>query len=119
MSSQKTRHQNLNSYWVMNSLVDKNMSTQQRYPPHHIGTYNLVPYIIDYSSYTKFQIFIVVTGWVFTDNTQELIMILCLRLKYFIRKIPSAHRSLKFSVHSSCTSLIRMDEFYNTFYIQS
>ena len=32
MSSQKTRHQKLNSYWVMNSLGD-NLSTQQRYPP--------------------------------------------------------------------------------------
>ena len=32
MSSQKTRHQKLNSYWVMNSLGD-NLSTKQRYPP--------------------------------------------------------------------------------------
>ena len=31
MFSQKTRHQKLNSYWVMNSLGD-NLSTQQRYP---------------------------------------------------------------------------------------
>ena len=31
MSSQKTRHQKLNSYWVMNSLGD-NLSAQQRYP---------------------------------------------------------------------------------------
>ena len=30
MSSQKTRHQKLNSYWVMNNLGD-NLSTQQRY----------------------------------------------------------------------------------------
>ena len=30
MSGQKTRHQKLNSYLVMNSLGDKNMSTQQR-----------------------------------------------------------------------------------------
>ena len=35
MSSQKTRHQNLNSYWVMNSLGD-NLSTQQRYPPQSL-----------------------------------------------------------------------------------
>ena len=32
MSSQRTRHQKLNSYSVMNSLGD-NLSTQQRYPP--------------------------------------------------------------------------------------
>ena len=32
MSSRKTRHQKLNSYWVMNSLGD-NLSTHQRYPP--------------------------------------------------------------------------------------
>ena len=31
MSGQKTRHQRLNSYFVMNSLGDINMSTQQRY----------------------------------------------------------------------------------------
>ena len=35
MSSQKTRHQKLNSYWVMNSLGDK-LSTQQRYPPQSL-----------------------------------------------------------------------------------
>ena len=35
MSIQKTRHQKLNSYWVMNSIGD-NLSTQQRYilPSH-------------------------------------------------------------------------------------
>ena len=53
-----------------------------------IGTYNLVSYIIENNTYMKFQIFVVVTGWVFTDNTQELIIIFCLRLKDFIRKIP-------------------------------
>ena len=63
-----------------------------------IGTYNLVSYIIENSTYIKFQIFVVDTGWIFTDNTQELIIIFCLRLKDFIRKIPRLHRSLKFSV---------------------
>ena len=33
MSSQKTRHQKLNSYWVMVSLGDQYLSPQQRYPP--------------------------------------------------------------------------------------
>ena len=32
-----------------------------------IGTYNLVPYIIENNTYIKFKIFVVVTGWVFTD----------------------------------------------------
>ena len=35
MSSQKTRHQKLNSYWVINSLGD-NLSTQQRHPPQSL-----------------------------------------------------------------------------------
>ena len=35
MSDQKTRHQKLNSYLVMNSLGDK-LSTQQRYPPQSL-----------------------------------------------------------------------------------
>ena len=41
----------------------------------------MVWYITEYSTYIKFQIFIVVTGCVFTDNTQELIIIFCIRLK--------------------------------------
>ena len=40
MSSQKTRHQKLNSYWVMNSLGD-NLSTQQRYPLQSIKYKNM------------------------------------------------------------------------------
>ena len=45
MSSQKTRHQKLNSYWVMNSLGD-NMSTQQRYPPQSLKYNNMYACII-------------------------------------------------------------------------
>ena len=63
----------------------------------------------EYSTYIKFQIFIVVTSWVFT----ELIIIFCLRLKDFIRKIPRLHGSLKFSV--AVQVWIRMDGFYLTF----
>ena len=45
MSSQKTRHQKLNSYWVMNSLGD-NLSTQQRYPPQSLKCKNMYACII-------------------------------------------------------------------------
>ena len=59
MSGQKTRHQKLNSYLVMNSLGDKNLSTQKRYPPKtytriHTCTYiytHTYMYIYTYISY--------------------------------------------------------------------
>ena len=46
MSSQKTRHQKLNSYWVMNSPGD-NLSTQQRYPHQSLKYKNMYAYIIN------------------------------------------------------------------------
>ena len=41
LSSQKTRRQKLNSYWVMNSLGDK-LSTQQRSPPQSLKYKNML-----------------------------------------------------------------------------
>ena len=63
-----------------------------------IGTYNLVSYIIENSTYIKFQIFVVVRGWVFTDKTQELIIIFCLRLKdsYIHDALDIVYQSLQF-----------------------
>ena len=46
MSSQKARHQKLNSYWVMNSLGDK-LSTQQRYPLQSLKYKNMNACIIN------------------------------------------------------------------------
>ena len=46
MSGQKTRHQRLNSYWVMNSLGDK-LSTQQHSPPQSLKYRNMYPCIIN------------------------------------------------------------------------
>ena len=46
MSSQKTRHHKLNSYWVMKSLGD-NLSTQQRYPPRSLKYRNMYACIIN------------------------------------------------------------------------
>ena len=50
---------------------------------------------IEYSTCTKFQIFIVVAGWVFTENTQELIIIFSLRLKDFIREFNTNNKNKK------------------------
>ena len=56
MSSQKTRHQKLNSSWVMNSLGDK-LSTQQRYPPKSLKYKNMYACIINkYEIYTIYNI---------------------------------------------------------------
>ena len=46
MYGQQTRHQKLNSYWVMNSLGDK-LSTQQRYPPQSLEYKNMYTCIIN------------------------------------------------------------------------
>ena len=46
MSSQKTRRQKLNSYWVMNSLGDK-LSTQQHYPPQSLKYKNMYACIVN------------------------------------------------------------------------
>ena len=51
--------------------------------------------ICEYSTCTKFQIFIVVAGWVFTDNTQELIIIFSLRLKDSIREFNTNNKNKK------------------------
>ena len=46
MSSQKTRRQKLDSYWIMNSLGDK-LSTQQRYSPQSLKYKNMYACIIN------------------------------------------------------------------------
>ena len=60
MSGQKTQHQKLNRYWVMNSLVDK-LPTQQRYPPQSLKYKNMYACIINiYVPHVYIRIYMII-----------------------------------------------------------